>query len=126
MNEENKDIINKFLLMRDKFMPEMHLWDPKLKKYSTCGRFTRNQQRIDMFMKDGKISHIAKNRLDAACFQHHSAYNKYKYSLKRKKSDVVLKNKVLKIVVDPKVNRYQRGLASTVFKFLMKELKEWI
>ena len=29
MNEENKDIINKFLLMRDKFMSEIHLWDPK-------------------------------------------------------------------------------------------------
>ena len=32
MNEENKDIINKFLLIGDKFMPEMHLWDPKAKK----------------------------------------------------------------------------------------------
>ena len=38
MNEENKDIINKFLLIGYKFMPEMHLWDPKVKKYSACGR----------------------------------------------------------------------------------------
>ena len=30
MNEENKDIINKFLLIGDKFMREMHLWDPKI------------------------------------------------------------------------------------------------
>ena len=88
-NEENKDIINRFLLIGDKFMPEMHLWDPKVKKYSACGPFTRHQQRINDFMKDGKISHTAKNKLDAACFQHDSAYNKYKDSLNRKKSDVV-------------------------------------
>ena len=42
MNKENNDIINTFLLVGDKFMPEMHLWDPKVKKYSACGRFTRH------------------------------------------------------------------------------------
>ena len=107
MNEENSDIINKFLLIGDKSMPKMHLWDPKAKKYSACGPFTGRQQRINDFMKDGKISHNAKNRLDAACFQHDYAYNKYKDSLNRKKSDVVLKNKALKIAVDPKVNGYK-------------------
>ena len=30
MNKENNDIINKFLLVGDKFMPKMHLWDPKV------------------------------------------------------------------------------------------------
>ena len=52
MNKENDDIINKFLLIGDKFMPEMPLWDPKAKKYSTCGPFTRHQKRTDVFMKD--------------------------------------------------------------------------
>ena len=42
--------------------------------------FTRHQKRIDMFMKDGRLSHILKNRLDAACFQHDSTYAKYKDS----------------------------------------------
>ena len=51
MNRENKDIINRFLLIDDKFMPEMDLWDPKLKNFSACGPFTRHQQRIDQFMK---------------------------------------------------------------------------
>ena len=55
MNKENNDIINKFLLIEDKIMPEMHLWDPKVQKYSACVPFTRHQQRIDQFMKDGKI-----------------------------------------------------------------------
>ena len=31
MNEENKDIINRFLLIGDKFMPEMHLFDLKVR-----------------------------------------------------------------------------------------------
>ena len=85
MNEENKDIINKFLLIGDKFMPKMHLWDPKVKKYSACGPFTRHEKRIDIFMKDGILSHILKNKLDPACFQCDSAYAKYKDRLNRKK-----------------------------------------
>ena len=97
MNKENSDIINKFLLIEDKFMPEMHLWDSKVKKYSACGPFTRHQKRINMFMKDGRLSHILKKRLDAACFQRDSAYAKYKDRLNRKESDIVLKNKALKI-----------------------------
>ena len=123
MNEENKGIINKFLSIGDKFMPEMHLWDPKVKKYSARGPFTRHQQRINDFMKDGRISHIAKNKLDAACFQHDSAYNKYKDSANRKQSDIVLKNKALKMAIDPKVNGYQRSLAAMVYKFLNERTK---
>ena len=123
MNRENSDIINKFLLIGDKYMPELHLWDSKVKKYSACGPFTRHQQRIDQFMKDGKISHIAKNRLDAACFQHDSAYNKYKDPVNRRQSDIVLKYKALKIAVDPKVNRYQKSLAAMVYKFFNERTK---
>ena len=81
------------------------------------------KQRINDFMKDGKLSHIAKNRLDAACFQHDSAYNKYKDSLNRKKSDFVLKNKALKVTLDPRMNGYQRGLASMVYKFFNERTK---
>ena len=110
MNRENSDIIDSFLLTGDKFMPELHLWDSKVKKYSACGPFTKHQQRIDQFMRDGRLRHIAKNILDAAYFQHDSAYNKYKDSVNRKQSDIVLKNKDLKIATYPKVNGYQRGL----------------
>ena len=101
----------------------MHLWDPKVKKYSACGPFTRHQQRINEFMRDGRFSHIAKNKLDAACFQHDSAYNKYKDSVNRKQSDIVLKNKALKIAIDPKVNGYQRSLATMIYKFFNKRMR---
>ena len=123
MNEENKDIINKLLLIGDKFMSEMHLWDPKVRKYSACEPFIRHKQRITDFMNDGKLSHILKNKLDVACFQHDSAYAKYKDRLNRKKSYVVLKNKALEIAVNPKINGYQRGLASMVYKFFDNRAK---
>ena len=89
MNKETSDIIEEFLLIGDKFMSEMHLWDPKVKKYSACGPFTRHQKRIDMFMKGGRLSYILKNRLDAACFQHDSAYAKYKDKANRRQSDIL-------------------------------------
>ena len=123
MNIENSDIINKFLLIGDKFMPELHLRDPKVKTYSACGPSTRHQQRIDQFMKDGRLSNNAKNKLDAACFQHDSAYNKYKDSVNRRQSDIVLKNKALKIAADPKVNGYQRSLAAMVYTFFNERTK---
>ena len=34
-------------------MPQMHLWDPKVKKYSACDSFTRHKERINDFMEDG-------------------------------------------------------------------------
>ena len=44
MNKENSDIINKLLLIGDKSTPKMHLWDPKVKKDSACGPFTRHKK----------------------------------------------------------------------------------
>ena len=117
INKENNDIINKFLLVGEKFMPEMHLWDSKVGKYSACGPFTKHQQRIDRFMKDGRLNHLYKNKLDKACFQHHAAYNKYKDLKNRTRSDIVLKNKAYKIAADLKVDGFQRALASMVWKF---------
>ena len=39
------DIINKFLLAGDKFMPEMHLRQPQF-VYGVYGPFTRHKERI--------------------------------------------------------------------------------
>ena len=74
-------------------------------------------------MKDGRLSHILKNRLDAACFQHDSAYAEYKDRANRKQSDIVSKNKALKIATDPRLNGYQRGLVSMVYKFFNERTK---
>ena len=73
MDRENNDIINKFLLVGDKFMPELHLRDSKVGKYSACGPFTKHEERIDQFMEDGGLNNLYKNQLDKACFQHDMA-----------------------------------------------------
>ena len=53
-------IINNFLLAGDKFMPELHLVDAIVKKYSACGPFSKHTQRIQDFLNTGKLSYIYK------------------------------------------------------------------
>ena len=54
------------------------------------------------------------------------AYKKFKDLEKRIQSDIVLKNKALKIASNPKYNGYEKGLASMVYKFLTKNQKELV
>ena len=53
------NIINKFLLAGDKFMPEMHL---------------RHKERIKEFKRTGDTRLLYRNELDKACFKHDAAY----------------------------------------------------
>ena len=62
------EIVNKFLLARDKFMPEMHLKQPGF-TYSVCGPFTKNKERIKNFMQTRNTDFIYKNELDRACLE---------------------------------------------------------
>ena len=110
------EIVNKFLLAGDKFMPEIHLKQPGF-TYSACGPFTKNKERIEKFMQTGNTDFIYKNELDKACFQHNIAYGKSKDLTKRNDSDKVLRNKAFKIASDSKFGGYQRGLASMLYMF---------
>ena len=60
-------IINTFLLVGDKFMPEMHLRHPGF-TYSTCGAFTKKKERIKKFKETGDSKYIYQNELGKACF----------------------------------------------------------
>ena len=42
------ELMNKFLLVGDKFIPEMHLKQPGF-TYSACGPFTKNKEGIQKF-----------------------------------------------------------------------------
>ena len=64
-------IVNKFLFVGDKFMPGMHLRQPRF-TYSACGPFTKNKNRIQKFKETGDTSYIYKTELDKACLQHDS------------------------------------------------------
>ena len=64
--DEMNDIVNKFLLAGDKFMPEMHLKQPGFTD-SACGPFTKNKERIQKFKETGDTKHIYRNEFDKAC-----------------------------------------------------------
>ena len=69
------EIVSKFLLGDDKFMPEMHLKQPGF-IYSACGPFTKNEERIEKFMQTENTDFIYGNELDKGCFQHVMVYGK--------------------------------------------------
>ena len=114
------NIINKFLLVGDKFMPEMHLRQPKFVD-SACGPFTRHKERIRKFKRTGDTRYIYRNELDKACFQHDSAYADHKDLINRTKADKVLRDKAYNIASNPKYDGYQRGLASMLYKVFDKK-----
>ena len=114
------NIINKFLLAGDKFMPEMHLRQPRF-VYSTCGPFTRHKERIKEFKRTGDTRYIYRNELDKTCFHRDSAYADHKDLINRTKSDKVLRDKAYDIASNPEYDGYQRGLASMVYKCFDKK-----
>ena len=85
------EIVNKFLLVGDKFMREVHLNQPGF-TYSACVLFTKSKQRMNKFMQTGNTNFIYKNELDKACFQHDMVYGKIKDLVKRTQSDKVSKD----------------------------------
>ena len=64
--------------------------------------------------------YIHRNELDKACFQHHSAYADHKDLINRTKSEKVLRDNTYDIASNPEYDGYQKGLASMVYKFLIK------
>ena len=114
------EIVNKFLLAGDKFMPEMHLRQPRF-TYSACGTFTTNKERIKKSKETEDTSCIYKNEIDKACFQHDMAYGDFKDLARRTASIKNLRDKAFNIAKNPKYDGYQRGLVSMVYKFFDKK-----
>ena len=88
------EIVNKFLLAWDKFMPEKHLKQPGF-TYSACGPFTKNKERIQKFKETGDASYIYKNELDMA-------YGDFKDIKRRTAPDKILRDKTFDIAKTPK------------------------
>ena len=53
------EIIKKFLLAGDKFMPGLHLRQPRF-MYSACGPFTKYKRRIQKFKETGDSRYLSK------------------------------------------------------------------
>ena len=113
------EIVNKFLLAGDKFMPEMHLKEPGF-TYSVCGPFTKNKERIQQLKETGDTNYIYKNELDKAFFQHDMGYGDFK---QEEQLLIVLRDKAFNIAENPKYDGYQSGLASMVYKLFDKKSK---
>ena len=122
MYTKMNEMVNKFLLAIDTFMPKMHLKEPGF-AYSACGTFTKNKERIQTFKETGDTSYVYKNELDKACFQHDMAYGDFKDLKRRTASDKVLRDKAFNIAKNPKYDGYQRGLASMLYNFFDSKLK---
>ena len=56
------EIVNKFLLVGDKFMTEMQLKQPGF-TYSACSSFIKNRKRIEKVMQTGDTNFIYKKEL---------------------------------------------------------------
>ena len=114
------EVVNKFLLAGDNFMPEMHLEQPGF-TYSACGPFTKNKERIKKIKETGDTNYIYKNELDKSCFQHDMAYGDFKDLTRITASDKVFRDKAFSIAKNSKYGGYQRGLASMVYKLFGKK-----
>ena len=115
------EIVNKFLLRRDKLMPEMHLRQPGF-TYSARGTFTKTKQRVRKFKELGDSRYIYQNELDKACFQDEMAYGDFNESTRRTASDNILCDNAFNIVKNAKYDGYQRGLASMSTNILIETL----
>ena len=115
------NVLNKFLLAGDKFMPEMHLRQPQFVYSACCGPFTRHKERIKKFKQTSDMHYIYRNELDKACFKHDSAYTDHKDLINRTEADKVLTDKEYDIASNPEYDGYQRGLVSMVYKFFDKK-----
>ena len=61
------EIVDKVLLVGDKFMPEMHLEQPGF-TYIACGKKKKKiKERIEKFMRTGNTNFIYKSKLDKVC-----------------------------------------------------------
>ena len=61
------EIVNKFLLTGNKFMPKTNLRQPGF-VYGAFGAFSKNQERIQKSKETGNVQYIYQNELHKACF----------------------------------------------------------
>ena len=89
-------IVNKLLIAREIFMPEMHLKQPVF-TYSACAPFTKNMEKIKKFKETWSFRYIYRNILNKACFQHCLVYGDFKDLNRRTAADKVSHYKAFNI-----------------------------
>ena len=74
-------------------MPEMDFRKPGF-RYSACGPFTKNKERIKKNIETGDSRYIY-NKLDESCFKHDMVYGDFKDLNRRTFADKLLSDKAL-------------------------------
>ena len=114
-------IVNRFLLGRAEFIPEMHLRQAGF-TYSVCGPFTKNKERIQKSKETGNIRYISQNKPDKACFQSDVAYGDFRNLTRRTPSDKILRDKAFNIAKNPKNDGYHRVFLQWLINIFDKKL----
>ena len=103
------EIVNKFLLTRDKFMSERHFRQPGF-TYSAFGPLTINKEIIQKFKETGYSQTSIEANQIRLIFKMTWLMKILKDLTRRIASDEILHNKAFDITKSPKQDRYQRGL----------------
>ena len=82
--------------------------------YKKQRKNTKNKETVDS-------QYIFQNKLGKASFQDDKPYGYFKDLAGRIPSDKMLRDKAFNIAKNPKYDRYQRALASMVYKFFDKK-----
>ena len=114
------EIIDKFLLAGDKFLPELYLKQPGF-IYSASRPFTKHRERISKFRIIVNLKHSYRTELPKACFSHDTAYSDRKDLANRTISDQIFKASAYEIARNRGYDGYQRALASMVYKIFDKK-----
>ena len=101
-------------------MRELHLRQLGF-TYSACGLFTKNKEIIKKFKETWDSRYIYQKEPDKACFQHDMADTDFKDLTRRTAFDKIFCDKAFNIAKNPKDDKYQRGLASMIYKFVSKK-----
>ena len=78
----------------------------------------KKQQSIQKFEETGDSRYIYQNKLDKAWFQHYKTYGDFKDLTRWTASDKVLRDEAFNIAKNSKFDRFQRSVASMVYKLL--------
>ena len=90
------EIVNKFLLAGDKFMPQMHSRQPGF-TCSAGGPFTKNKEPIQKFKETADSRYIYQNELVKACFEHDIAHGDFKDFTRKTAFDQIFHDKAFNI-----------------------------
>ena len=101
----------------------MHLNQPGF-TYSASGSFTKHRERIKKLGEVSHWKHLWGKELGKACFAHDAAYSNSNNLARRTASNEILKDRAYENTINPKYDRYQRALASMVYKVFDKKRDE--